>query len=42
MECNYKVSMHNINNNDDDYIYENPSQLSTEDKFLTEEDEQAL
>ena len=41
MERNYDVSAHNSNNNNE-YVYEDPSHLSTEDEFLTEEDEQAL
>ena len=40
MECNYDASVHNSNNNE--YIYGDPSHLSMEDEFLTEEDEQML
>ena len=42
MECNYDhVSAHNSNNNNE-YIYADPSQVSAEDDFLNEEDDQAL
>ena len=40
MECNCDVSEHNSNNNE--YIYGDPSHLSTEEDFLNEEDKQAL
>ena len=42
MQCNHNVSLHSSNNNNE-YIYTDPSHLSMEDAmFIDEEDEQAL
>ena len=42
MEYNYDVSTHNSSNNNNAYIYGDPSHLSMEDEHLTKRDEHAL
>ena len=42
MQCNHEVSIYNSNSNKDDYIYGDPSHLSTEDELLMEEENQAF
>jgi len=41
MQCKHDASLHSSNNNGE-YIWGNPSHVSTEDAMLTEEEEQAL